>query len=121
MIVGYIPGPGHTIKNARVVLKPDETLPNRYNVVEAEVLRQHPDTYEEILIKPVGTVLPADSDILSNPEIQLGTVLGLTITTGEGNLYEHADIIRLESDSETDSGDGGDILAGADDSDSVVS
>jgi hypothetical protein len=120
VIVGYIPGHGHTIKNARVVLKPDETLPNRYNVVEAEVLRQHPDTYEEILIKPVGTVLPADSDILSNPEIQLGTVLDLTITTGEGNLYEHADIIRLDEDGETDNDDGGDVLAGADDSGPLV-
>ncbi len=118
MIVGYIPGVGHTIKNARVVLKPDETLPNRYNVVEAEVLRQHPDTYEEILIKPVGTVLPADSDVLSNPEIQLGTVLDLTITAGEGNLYEHADIIRLDEDNEdSDVGDGSD----ATDSGPVVS
>lgn len=106
MIVGYIPGPGHTIKNARVVLKPDETLPNRYNVPESEVLRMDPETYEEILIKPVGSVFPADHEILSNPEITVGTILDLTIPTGEGTLYEHADIIRLDEDSEDRSDDG---------------
>lgn len=105
MIVGF--QPGGTIKAARVILRPHETLPNRFNVMESEVFREHPDTYEWVLIKPVGSILPADSDMLSEPEIVIGNVLDLTIPMEGGSVYEHRDIIRLESDSEDSSGGDG--------------
>ena len=120
MIVGYIPGPGHTIKNARVVLKPDETLPNRYNVPESEVLRLHPETYEEILIKPVGSVLPANSDILSQPEMVIGSILDLTVPEEGGTIYEHVDIIRLDETGESGGDNGGDDVNRPDSPDNLV-
>lgn len=98
MIVGF--QPGGTIKSARVVLRPDETLPNKFNTPEAEVYREDPDNgHKWVLIKPAGKVLPADSELLSNPEITVESILDLTIPTDCGNVeYEHIDIIKVDEE-----------------------
>lgn len=96
MIVGF--QPGGTINSVRVVLRPNETLPNKYNNAESEVYRENPDDgYKWVLLKPMGKVLPADSDLLSKPEITMESVLDLTVPTETvEEVYEHVDIIKID-------------------------
>jgi hypothetical protein len=105
MVVGF--QPGGTVNSVRVVLRPTETLPNKFNNMESQVFREDPDNgYQWVEIKPVGTVLPADSDLLSEPEFVMPQVLDLTIPLESGKVtYDHPDIIRFDlgADSEADS------------------
>lgn len=94
MIVGY--QPGGSIKDSRIVLKPDELLPNRFNIDESIVYRENPDNPREwLLVKPKFQVLPPDSPLLSQPQVPELDILSLT-TPVEDATFEHADIIRLE-------------------------
>jgi hypothetical protein len=98
MIVAY--QPGGNIRDARVVLKPDEKLPNRYNTREAEVYREDPaHGFEWVLVKPRFSILPEDSDILSQPKLPDVDILSLT-PEPENVSFEHADIIRMEDGGE---------------------
>jgi hypothetical protein len=103
MIVGY--QPGGSIKDSRVVLKFTETLPNRFNVPEAVVYREDEDNSAIwLLVKPKFSVLPEDSPLLSKPTLPEIT---LTNEVGEDNLYEHADIIKIDDDNRSDGGGDG--------------
>lgn len=94
MIVGY--QPGGSIHDARIVLRPDEKLPNRYNTTQSAVYRENPDNPGEwLLVKPRGEVLPSDSPLLSEPQITTQTILDLTVEKKPAT-FEHVDIIRLE-------------------------
>lgn len=94
MIVGY--QPGGSIKDARVVLKPDEKLPNRFNIAEAIVYAENPENPREwLLVKPKFQVLPQDSPLLSQPELPEVDNFSLTITS-EDATFEHNDIIRFD-------------------------
>lgn len=95
MIVGY--QPGGSIRDARVVLKPDEKLPTRYNVPESIVYREHGETREWVLVKPKFQVLPSDSPLLSQPELPEVDNFSLT-TEPESATFEHQDIIRLDEE-----------------------
>ena len=97
MIVGF--QPGGTVRDARVVLKPEETIPNFYNVADTVVYRENPeDRREWLLVKPKGVVLPEDSPLLSQPDIGAVDISSLTTEENPDSLYEHRDIIRLESE-----------------------
>lgn len=94
MIVGY--QPGGTIADARVVLRPDELLPNDYNTVHSAVYREDPDNPREwVLVKPKGEVLPADSPLLSVPGVVPVDILDMG-TEPEEAPFEHRDIIHFE-------------------------
>jgi hypothetical protein len=101
VIVGY--QPGGSIKDARVVLKFGEKLPNRYNVSETIVYREAEDDPRQwILVKPRGQVLLSDSPLLSQPtlpEVENFEVKNF-LEENPDTLYEHQDIIRLESQEE---------------------
>jgi hypothetical protein len=92
LIVGF--QPGGTIRDARVVLRPDETLPNKFNVVGTAVYRENLDSKEWILVKPKEIVLPSDSPLLSQPE-QVPTDIS-SLTEQKEATFEHQDIIRFE-------------------------
>jgi hypothetical protein len=98
--------PGGTVRDVRVVLKPEEKVPNKFNTKEAIIYREDPENPREwILVKPKFSVLAEDSELLSQPalpEVNMGTVIPID---GEA-LYEHVDIIRFESTSEDNSGSG---------------
>lgn len=94
MIVGF--QPGGSVLDARVVLKPDETVPNRYNVPEAVVYREDVDTHAWIMVKPKFSVLPPDSPLLSQPKLPEVELFALTADENSDTMYEHQDIIRLE-------------------------
>jgi hypothetical protein len=93
VIVGY--QPGGTIRDARVVLRPDELLPNSFNISETVVYRENPDDPKEwVLVKPKHTILPMDSPLLSSPEEVLPDIRDLGETVEE-KPFEHVDIIRF--------------------------
>jgi hypothetical protein len=93
MIVGY--QPGGTIKDSRVVLRPEELLPNEYNIPQSAVYRENPDDPREwVLVKPRGEVLPADSPLLSKPEAVEVDIKDTTEAIPA--TFEHRDIIQLE-------------------------
>jgi len=100
MIVVY--RPGGNIRDAIVVLKPidsgeDQTIPNRYNIPEAEVLRED-GAGGQLLIKPRGEVLPKDSPLLSQPEPEETNVLEITAAKPaepKAPVFEHVDIISF--------------------------
>lgn len=95
MIVGY--QPGGSIRDARVVLKHDEKLPNRFNVEEAIVYREAEwNAGEWLLVKPKYSVLPEDSPLLSQPRLPEVELFPLTTDENSDTLFEHQDIIRLE-------------------------
>jgi hypothetical protein len=99
MIVGY--QPGGSIKDSRVVLKPDEKLPNRFNIPEAIVYAENPDNPREwLLVKPLHQVLPQDSPLLSQPELPELDIFSLTTEENPDTLYEHNDIIRLDEEAD---------------------
>jgi hypothetical protein len=86
--------PGGSIRAARVVLKPSETVPTRYNTPEAIVYREGENGGPWILVKPQHTVLPADSPLLSQPVLP-----DITLPVEpEGDPFEHKDIIRMDDD-----------------------
>jgi hypothetical protein len=92
MIVAF--QPGGNIRAARVVLKPDETVPTRYNTPEAIVYREGENGGPWILVKPQYTVLPADSPLLSQPVLP-----DITLPVEpEGSAFDHTDIIRMDDD-----------------------
>lgn len=94
MIVGY--KPGGTIRDARVVLRPDETLPNRFNVIGTAVYREDKDDNQNwILVKPVDKELPADSPLLSEQSVVERDVKDLT-PEPQPATFEHRDIIQFE-------------------------
>lgn len=94
MIVGY--QPGGTIRDARVVLRPDETLPNSFNVIGTAVYRENPeDPRDWILVKPTTELLPADSPLLSKQEPVAVDIKDLT-QEPEPATFEHRDIIRFD-------------------------
>lgn len=93
MIVAF--QPGGNIRAARVVLKPNETVPTRYNTEEAIIYRESENGGPWIMVKPQYTVLPADSPLLSQPVLPEITSLGEGL---EGTAFEHADIIRMDDD-----------------------
>lgn len=95
MIVGY--QPGGSIRDARVVLKTDETIPNRYNVSEAIIYREDEVTHEWTLVKAKFQVLPPDSPLLSQPKLPEVDIFPLT-TEPEGATFEHQDIIRMDEE-----------------------
>lgn len=93
MIIGF--QPGGTIKDARVVLRPDELLPNEYNIAQSAVYRENPDNSREwVLVKPKGEILPADSPLLSKPEI-ISVDIKDAVEATPAN-FEHRDIIQFE-------------------------
>ncbi len=104
MIVAF--QPGGSVRDARVILKPDELIPNRYNVAEAIVYREDLDNPRNwILVKPKFTVLPSDSPLLSQPRLPEVDNFSLTISS-EDAIFEHNDIIRFDevkADDETKS------------------
>lgn len=103
MIVLFVPG--GTIKNLRVGLLPGEKLPNKFNTPEAEVYRQSVEWPRKlVLIKPVGQVLPPDSDILSTPEDPEPRILDLTLPSQGDITYSHADIIQMDEGEDTEAG-----------------
>jgi hypothetical protein len=96
MIVAF--QPGGSVRDARVVLKFNETLPSRYNVPEAVVYREsEEDSSVWLLVKPKFSVLLSDSPLLSQPEIPEVDLFSLT-TEPEGDSFEHTDIIRLDEE-----------------------
>jgi hypothetical protein len=98
MIVAF--QPGGSIKDARVVLKPDEKVPTRYNTREAIVYREGENGGPWILLKPQHSVLPADSPLLSQPVLPEVT---LTTVEPEGDaVFEHTDIIRMDDNETTE-------------------
>jgi hypothetical protein len=101
MIVGY--QPGGSIKDSRVVLKPNEKLPNRFNIPEAIVYVENPDNPREwLLVKPLNQVLPQDSPLLSQPELPNLESFSLTMTENSDTIYEHRDIIRMDEEPESE-------------------
>jgi hypothetical protein len=96
VIVGF--QPGGSVKDARVVLRPDETVPTRYNVPEAVVYREDADTHEWLMVKPKFSVLPSDSPLLSQPKLPEVELFSLTSEENSDSLYEHQDIIRLDEE-----------------------
>ena len=99
MIVGY--QPGGTVKDARVVLRPDETVPARYNVPEAVIYREDAETHEWIMVKDRFSVLPPDSPLLTQPKLPEVELFPLTNEENSDSLYEHQDIIRLDEKENT--------------------
>jgi hypothetical protein len=90
--------PGGSVKDARVVLKPDELIPDRFNTLEAIVYRENSeDPRNWILVKPKFTILPSDSPLLSQPKLPEDDRFSLT-TESEPATFEHADIIRMDED-----------------------
>ena len=102
MIVAF--QPGGTIRSARVILRPDELVPLRYNVREAVIYREDAETGEWVVVKPLDSVLPSGSPLLS--ELKIPTTFPLTEEKKGGSLYEHEDIIRLDESSKDSSADG---------------
>ena len=96
MIVGF--QPGGSVRDARVVLQPNETVPNRYNVPEAVIYREDPETFEWIMVKPKFSVLPVDSPLLSQPTLPEVELFPLTTGENSDTLFEHQDIINLEEE-----------------------
>jgi hypothetical protein len=96
MIVGF--QPGGTIRAAYVVLKPDETVPSRYNVPEAIVYREDPETHGWVMVKPKFSVLPSDSPLLSQPALPEVELFPLTAGEDSDTLFEHQDIINLDDE-----------------------
>jgi hypothetical protein len=105
MIIAF--QPGGSVKDARVVLKPDELIPVRYNNEESIVYRENPeDPRAWLLVKPKFTVLPSDSPLLSQPNLPETDKFSLTTEGDYDTTYEHADIIKIdESDGDDDSPD----------------
>ena len=99
MIVAF--QPGGSIKSARVVLKPDELVPHKYNTEEAIVYRESPDGGPWLLVKPRYSVLSPDSPLLSEPELPEVEIFPLTNPEEPATLFEHRDIIRMEDPDET--------------------
>lgn len=98
MIVAF--QPGGSVKDARVVLKPDELIPDRFNTVEAIVYREDAEQPSRwLLVKPKYTVLPPDSPLLSQPKLPEDDRFSLT-TESEPATFEHADIIRVDEDND---------------------
>lgn len=96
MIVAF--QPGGSVKDARVVLKPDELIPDRFNIAEAVVYRENPENPRDwILVKPKYQVLPSDSPLLSQPKLPETDIFSLTIPM-EDATFEHTDIIRLDEE-----------------------
>jgi len=94
--------PGGSVRDARVVLKPDELIPNRYNVAEAIVYKEDPENPRVwILVKPKFQVLPSDSPLLSQPKLPEVDNFSLTLPETGDTVYEHQDIIRFEEPDET--------------------
>jgi hypothetical protein len=92
-----VPRPGGTIRDVNVVLKPDETLPNKFNTPQAIVWREdEANPREWVLVKPLHQTLPANSSVLSQPEMP--GILDLTKEESSGSIYEHVDIIRFDSE-----------------------
>ena len=95
MIVGY--QPGGSIRDARVVLRFDEKLPNRFNTEQTIVYREKEENPREWeLVKPKFVVLPEDSPLLSQPAMP--DILSLTTEQKAETIYEHQDIIKLEDE-----------------------
>ena len=94
MIVAW--EPGGTVAHARVVLKPDETLPARFNVKEATVYREDGEG-GWVTIKTRGSVLPKDSELLTKPEFP-EVSLELTEALKNDKPFEHPDIITIGDD-----------------------
>ena len=93
MIVGF--QPGGTIKDSRIVLRPDELLPNEYNTEATAVYRENPDNLREwVLVKGKGEVLPLDSPLLTKPEAVHVDILD--VVKPEGATFEHRDIIQFD-------------------------
>lgn len=95
MIVAY--QPGGSIRDARVVLKPDEKIPTRYNTKEAIIYREGENGGPWVLLKPLYSVLPVDSPLLSQPALP-EVSLSLTTEPEGGMVFEHTDIIRMDDD-----------------------
>ncbi len=96
MIVAF--QPGGSVKDARVVLRPDELIPDRFNTAEAIVYREDPDQSGRwILVKPKFQILPPDSPLLSQPKLPEVDNFSLTIPV-EDATFEHADIIRMDEE-----------------------
>lgn len=94
MIVAF--QPGGSIRAARVVLRPNEKVPTRYNTKEAIIYREVEGGGPWVTVKPQFSVLPSDSPELSQPtlpEITLAVVDSICDTP-----FEHADIIRMVDD-----------------------
>jgi hypothetical protein len=87
--------PGGSIRAARVVLKPDEKVPARYNVPEAIVYREGENGGPWTTVKPQWTVLQADSPLLSQPVLPEVT---LEISDFGDTVFEHTDIIRMDDE-----------------------
>lgn len=95
MIVAY--QPGGSIRDARVVLKPEEKIPTRYNTRESIIYREGENGGPWILVKPQYSVLPSDSPLLSQPALP-EVSLSLTTEPETGTVFEHTDIIRMDDD-----------------------
>lgn len=95
MIVGF--QPGGTIRNARVVLRWDELLPNKYNNPETVVYREEEGNPSQwILVKPLNETLPVDSPLLVQPDAP-PEIFSLTIETEPAiPEFEHDNIIRVD-------------------------
>jgi hypothetical protein len=94
VIVGY--QPGGTIRDARVVLRPDELLPNSFNIIGTVVYRENPDDPKEwVLVKPKDVVLPIDSPLLSSPE-ELPVDISKMGEEPMEKPFEHVDIIHFD-------------------------
>lgn len=98
MIVAF--QPGGSVRDARVVLKPDETLPNKYNTEQAEVYREQEGGGPWLLVKPKFVVLPGDSPLLSQLELPEVETFPLTNPEDPVTLFEHRDIIRMDEEEE---------------------
>jgi hypothetical protein len=98
MIVAF--QPGGNIKDARVVLKPDELVPAKFNTESAIVYRESPDGGPWLLVKPRFTVLPGDSPLLSQLELPEVETFPLTNPEEPVTLFEHRDIIRMDEEEE---------------------
>ena len=93
MIVGF--QPGGTIRDARVVLRPDELLPNEYNTATTAVYRENPDNPREwLVVKPKGEVLPSDSPLLTKQEVVPVDIKDVVEAVPAS--FEHRDIIQFE-------------------------
>lgn len=93
MIVGF--QPGGTVRDAMVILKGDEVLPNRFNVVGTIVYWENDDG-QWLLVKDKQELLPEDSLMLSKPEIPKVDILDLTPAPKCDSIYEHRDIIPID-------------------------
>ena len=117
MIVAY--QPGGTVRDVRVVLRFGEKLPNRFNTERAVVYMEGEDKpLPWTLVKDKYSVLPGDSELLSQPDVLTDDILPLTNEESEATLYEHQDIIRMDDDEPSakhSSGDGGGNFDGAGD------